>query len=289
MTAFARITGSGREEENWLVEARSLNHRFFEFSLKSPSLIYPLEVRIRDFFQEKIQRGKVSVCISQANQDENEQVLNIDENVVEFYLNAARELGKKYHLQDDLSLRDVLALPKVFSPDKKSADQEQIWKRLEPVLIKTRKALLKAKETEGEVLAADMVQRLDQIGKTVRKIEKQSVGSSKRLHSKLTARLAQLIEEKDLDQERVSREVAFLAERCDITEEIVRLKAHLDVFRDRLKSEGEMGRELDFLCQEINREVNTIGSKSQVFEISSDVIFIKKELEKIREQVQNIE
>lgn len=290
MTAFARVCGTGKEESVCSVEIRSLNHRFFEFSLKAPPGIYPLESRIREVFQEKVRRGKISVSIGLMGQ-EDERPLGVDEALVQVYLKAAQDLKKKFGLQGELSIHDVLALPRVLSTEKRVEDTDYLWKRLEPVLLQAIKVLVKAKEAEGKVLASDIRSRLDEIAEAVRKVEKLTEGSSKRLYKKLSERVLALVGDAALDSERLHKEVAFLAERADVTEELVRLKSHLVTFKKRLddKEGGELGRELDFLCQEINRETNTLGSKSQMVEISSEVIFMKKELEKIREQVQNIE
>ncbi len=290
MTGFARLSPSGKDEK-WAIEIRSLNHRYFEFSLKAPTALYFLENRIRDLCQEWLHRGKVSVAVSSiVGQDEEEHPpLVLDESAADFYMDAARQLKKKYGFQDDLSLKDILSLPRIFSANRKTEDPEKDWGELEKVLVKALKAAIRNRETEGKKLAADILERLESIQKAGKRIEKLALGSSKRVQKKLEARLTELLGDQEIDRDRLAREVAFLAERGDITEETVRLKSHLDLFRTRLHESGEVGRELDFLCQEINREANTMGSKSQFFELSTEVIFIKKELEKIREQVQNIE
>lgn len=288
MTGFARLS-SGKDEK-WAIEIRSLNHRYFEFFLKSPASVYFLEGKVRDLCQQWLHRGKVSVVISsQELEGEDQPQLSLDEKVVDFYLSAARQLKKKYGFQDDLTLKDVLGLPKLFSAEKKPENPEKDWEELEKALHKVLKAVIKNREIEGKKLAVDILERLDNIQKAAKRIEKLSLGSSKRTQKKLEDRLSELLRDQELDRDRLAREVAILAERGDITEEIVRLRSHLDLFKTKLHESGEVGRELDFLCQEINREANTMGSKSQFFEISTDVIFIKKELEKIREQVQNIE
>lgn len=290
MTGFARLSPSGKDEK-WAVEIRSLNHRYFEFSLKAPTGLYFFENRIRDLCEEWLHRGKVSVVITPVGgqEDEEHPSLVLDESVADFYIEAARQLKKKYGFQDELSLKDVLSLPRIFSTHKKLEDPEKDWGDMEKVLTKTLRAVIRNRETEGKKLAGDILGRLESIHKAGKKIEKLALGSSKRIQKKLEARLTELLGDQEIERDRLAREVAFLAERGDITEETVRLKSHLDLFRARIHESGEVGRELDFLCQEINREANTMGSKSQFFELSTEVIFIKKELEKIREQVQNIE
>jgi len=290
MTAYARAGGSAKDEGGWAAEIRSLNHRFFEFSLKASPGVYPLESRIREAVQDKVRRGKVSVTISNSAQEEDAE-FGIDEAAVKSYLKASEALKRQFSLDGKLSLQDIFGLPRIFSAKKKSEDPDKIWKQIEPVLAQGLKILVKVKEVEGKTLAVDIRSRLDQIGEASKRIEKLSEGGTKRLFKKLSERVQALLGDASMDTEQLHREVAFLAERSDITEELVRLKSHLGIFKKRLddRDTAELGRELDFLCQEINREVNTLGSKSQLFEISTDVIFIKKELEKIREQVQNIE
>ncbi|MBU3760000.1 MAG: YicC family protein [Candidatus Omnitrophica bacterium] len=288
MTGFSRLPST--KEEKWSIEIRSVNHRFFEFVLKCPQTLGPLESKIRDLCQQWLRRGKVSMTIVCAENDEETAAsLVLDEKAVEGYVEAARQLRKKFGFEENLGLRDLLTLPRVFTQQKKTEDPEKDWESLEKSLVKSLKALIKNREIEGRKLSADIESRIDAIQKAVKRVEKVCQGGSKRVQKKMEAKLAELLGDREIDKDRLAREVAFMAEKGDITEEIVRLRSHLDLFSARLGESGEVGRELDFLCQEINREANTMGSKSQFFEISTDVIFIKKELEKIREQVQNIE
>lgn len=288
MTAFARVdTGSGKD--GWFVEIRSLNHRYFDFSLKIPAYLYSLEDRIRGMVQEKMRRGKVTLTVGHTGQNDKLETLALDEHAVRCYVVALSELKRKFKLEGDITLKDLLALPKVFSVERNWKEPDKYWKTLEGILKRTLGMAVKAKEKEGQTLEADIFDRLNAIETAVKTIEKSAAGNAERYFKKLSERAEQLVGEKALDRDRLHLEVAFLAERSDITEELVRLKSHLDLFRTRLKETHEMGRELEFLCQEINREVNTLSSKSQYFEISTKVILIKRELEKIREQIQNIE
>jgi len=288
MTAYARVDATSKEDP-WSVEIRSLNHRYCELSLKVPPCLYPLENRIREIVQEKMRRGKISLTISPMQAEEKNESMALDFQAVEFYLASLETIKAKYHLEGNLSVRDLIGLPRIFTPDKSAKEPEKCWKSLEKVLRQALKATIAAKEKEGEILARDMQERLDEIGRAVKRIEKNAAGNADRYRKRLTEKLERLIGEKSLDRDRLHLEVAFLAERSDITEEIVRLKSHLTLFAERLQQSAEVGRELDFLCQEIHREVNTLSAKSPLFEISTDVVLVKRELEKIREQVQNIE
>lgn len=288
MTAFARssVTHKG---ETWSVEIRSLNHRYFEFSLKIPSVYGELEGKIKDRIHGEIGRGKLSVNIAQAFESGSTSDIFVDEAVIDFYVKNAARLAKKYKLSGSVTVDQVLAFPKVIVSRNPESDVEGAWQKIEKLLRQTLKDLIKAKQVEGRELALDVEQRLAQIKSASERVRDAAAGSSERYLTKLQDRIRQVLAEKEIDDDRILREAALMAERSDITEELVRLESHLKLFASKLKADGEVGRELDFFCQEINREINTIGSKSQYFDISQDVIEMKKELEKIREQVQNIE
>ena len=276
-------------EGGWGVEIRSLNHRYFEFSLKIPPALGALENRIRDLAQALMRRGKVTVAINQDTAGDKKSRLSIDEEAVRFYLSSLAKVKKKFKLQGDLSVADLLKFPGLFSGEESGTDPEKAWPVLKKTLTQALDSAIKAKQLEGQKLSKDIEERLAAVTKAVGAIEKLAAGQTERVYKKLSERVTVLIGDKTMDPERMEREVAFLAERNDITEEIVRMKSHLDLFKKRLRGDGEVGRELDFLCQEMNREVNTMTSKAQHFEISTEVVFVKGELEKIREQIQNIE
>lgn len=288
MTAFARGTVQAKEGQ-WTVEIRSVNHRFFEFSVKMPHTVAALENRVRDLVQAELKRGKITVGINLERNEKNRPGVEIDESVVESYLTAAGKIKKKYKLAGDVTLEQVMRLPGIFTMPEQENDAEKRWPEIKKALAAALKMAAKNKEEEGGKLAKDIAERLRLVTQALAKIEKNTAARSQAIFQKIKAKVETLLGEKEKDLERVEREVAFLAERSDITEEVVRMRSHLELFKGRLKSSGEVGRELDFVCQEINREVNTMASKSQMFEISTEVVFIKGEIEKIREQIQNIE
>lgn len=288
MTAFSRVSGSSREG-GWSVEIRSLNHRFFELSLKIPPAFYAFETRLRELIQPKMRRGKVSLTLQPGSGDDPAPETRVDDNAVRFYLGALSQLKKKFQVPDEITGQQLLELPGVLVAEKNKMDAEKSWTSIRRIVDQAVQQAVKMKEAEGKKLLTDIGDRLKRITRVVQKIEKQTSGNSERYLKQLSERLEKLLRDKDVDQDRVYREAAFLAERADVTEEIVRLSGHLEVFRERLQSDLEVGRELDFLCQEMHREINTLGAKAQLFEIATDVVFIKKEIEKIREQVQNIE
>ncbi len=289
MTAFARAV-SNTPEGAWGIEIRSLNHRYFEFSLKVPPALGSLENRIRDFVQASLRRGKVTVSLmreSASGEAANRAV--IDESAVRFYAASVKKLKRKFRLGGDLSVSDLLRLPGIFTAEERKTDAEKIWPSLQRLLVQGLKKAVTAKHLEGRKLSQDILTRLGLIRVALAKIEKSAAGQNERILKKLSERMNAILKDHPADPDRLAREAAFLAERSDITEEIVRMKSHLDLFKARLGGGAEIGRELDFLCQEMNREVNTLGSKAQLFEVATEVVFVKGELEKIREQIQNIE
>ncbi len=287
MTAFSKVSSPSRQG-GWGVEIRSLNSRYFEFSLKISPALTALENRIREQVQSVIRRGKVTVAINQESREESSQV-SIDESSVELYLKNIAKLKKKYKLPGEITVSDVLRLPGIFGGAESEKDPEKLWHAIKKSLAQALELAIKSKKIEGAKLGKDIESRLEAIGKTITRIERHAQGQSDKFRRKLIEKIGTLAQDQSLDEGRLEREVAFLAERTDITEELVRMKSHLDLFGKKLKQESEVGRELDFLCQEMNREVNTMASKSQHFEIATEVIFVKGELEKIREQIQNIE
>ncbi len=288
MTGFARASVPAKEG-HWTVEIRSVNHRYFEFSVKMPQSVSLLENRVRDLVQAEMKRGKITVGINLERNEKTRPPVIIDEAVVENYLSAAGKLKKKYKLAGDISIDQVMRLPGIFAIPEQENDGEKRWPEIKKVLTLALQMSGKNKEEEGRKLAKDIAERLRMITQAVNKIEKNTASRTGLIFERLQAKVKALLGEREKDLERVEREVAFLAERSDITEELVRMRSHLELFQSRLKASGEVGRELDFVCQEINREVNTMTSKSQMYEISTEVVFIKGEVEKIREQIQNIE
>lgn len=288
MTSFARAVGSAKEN-HWAVEIRSVNHRYFEFSVKLPPAVNALENQVRDLVKSDLKRGKIMVSVSRDGESAKDRRLAFDDEAVSFYIGSLQKLKKRFKLSGEVTVSDVLRFPGAFINEESQEDPEEQWTSIKKVLTRALTEAGKSRELEGGKLAQDILQRLDTIEQTVKKIEKLSKAEPERLRKKLQERVEQLLADRTKDSERLEREVAFLAERSDITEETVRLRSHLALFRSRLKAEGEVGRELDFLCQEMNREINTMGSKSQLFEISTEVVSVKGELEKIREQIQNIE
>jgi len=288
MTAFARVSlSSGRK--HWVVEIKSLNQRYFELSLRLPSVMSPLEPQVRSLVQSVMRRGKIALSISEEGRTGESLAYELDQDQVKAYLASAKKIKSKFKLEGKLTVEEIMRLPGVVKEKVAEDPRPWNWVKLSGLL---KEALGKAvchKEEEGAKLDKDFRQRLGHIAKTMHKIETLVQGNQKIYYDKLKKRLKDLLGDEKLDQDRLHREVAFLVERSDITEETVRMKSHLELFEKWLGRQGEIGRELDFLCQEMNREANTMASKAQLFEVSQEAIAIKSEIEKIREQVQNVE
>ena len=287
MTGFARVVSRQKKGE-WSVEIRSLNHRYLELGLKTPPSLYGVEDRIRELCQGKIKRGKVTVNISEAESGRFEEVF-LDEKVIRFYLAAIRKIQRRFQLKGEITLNHLLALPQIFSVEKKAAAPNQLWVSLRPVLEKALERLLASRIREGKGLCQELLGRLDHIEKELSLIGERVKKLPEEYYQKLRGRIQHLLGEELAQDQRVWQEAALLAEKADVTEESVRLKSHLCLFREKILKESEVGKELDFLLQEMHREVNTLGVKGQDFGVSKGVVSIKVELEKIREQVQNIE
>lgn len=287
MTGFARATSSS-PKGRWAVEIRSLNHRYFEFSLKVPPLLNGFEDRIRELCQNRIRRGKITLNISELESSSLEDVA-LDEKVLKFYVSAIRKVQRRLGLKGELSVSDLLSLPRIFSVEKKAKVPEALWASLKPLIEKTLGQLTHSRIREGRVLFKDLTSRIRKIQDQLSHIETRTKGLSEEYYEKLKRRIQNLVNGIAAGNDRIWQEAAILAEKADVTEEIVRLTSHLRLFGEKMAANGEMGKELDFLLQEMNREINTLSAKSQDFRISKEVVSIKAELEKIREQIQNIE
>lgn len=290
MTAFAR-GGASFKGKQWSVEIRCVNHRFMEFSLKSPSWLLSQEDQIKEWVASELCRGKISLSISVQRQKGEVGKFSIDEEMLDFYAKSSKKINKKYGLDQELNVYQLLTLPKVIVSSEIEEEDFGSIQNIKRLISNVLKEVVQARKVEGEKLAADMRQRLKFIQQTLLTVEKQADDAEKNTYERLKQRVCKILSDENIsiDQDRICKEVAILCDKSDITEEIVRLKSHLSLFVKKLNSTTEVGRELDFLCQEMNREINTIGSKSQHLQISTSVIDMKKELEKIREQVQNIE
>ena len=291
MTSFgrARETVGGKDIT---VEIRSVNNRFFDCTVKLPRSFSYLEERIKPYLQSKgISRGKVDVFITIDVIDSKAPNISIDRGYTEAYINALKELGEAFGLKDDISIMRVAANHDVFVTARPDDDIEQDFSDLSVVLGKATDSFIEGRIREGENIKRDLLDKIDLISKTVNEIEMISRSDTETYREKLEKKLRDMLSDNRLvfDENRILTECAIFADKVAIDEELVRLRSHFDGFREILASDEPAGRKLDFLVQELNRETNTIGSKAQNSDIAKHVVNIKCEIEKIREQIQNIE
>ena len=288
------MTGYGREqmivgEREIMVEIRSVNHRYFEFSARVPRVYGYIEEKLKSALKESISRGKVEVNV-QINMLEGKPIkVSVDKNTAYEYLSALRDANEELDLEDDLTLSKLMKFPDIFTVQKPADDEEQLWSDVSTVVSKAVERFVSMRETEGTSLKEDILSKLASIEGYLDKVEAAAPDTAVRYREKLMSKLKEILEDKNVDEQRVITEAAIFAEKIAIDEETVRLRSHIAQFRTLLESDIPIGRKLDFLVQEVNREINTIGSKAQDVEITKCVVEMKSETEKIREQIQNIE
>lgn len=288
------MTGFGRAEEtisgrSICAEIRSVNHRYYEFSARVPRSMGFLEEKLKGFLGESISRGKVEVSVTVISAEAADTLIEINKKLAEDYINALRGVKDELWLTDDLSLTALMKIPDIITVKKAALDENALWEDVKTVCGRAAEKFIAMRETEGHKMKADIEGHLLIISGIVSEIERLSPISVKKYHDKLYQRLCEVLEEKNIDEQRIVTEAAIFADKTAVAEETVRLKSHIEQLTQMLSQEGAVGRKLDFLVQEFNREANTIGSKALDLEITRLVVELKSEIEKIREQVQNIE
>jgi uncharacterized protein (TIGR00255 family) len=290
------MTGYGRAEtreggRTLAVEIRTVNHRFAEISVRLPKSLAMLENRVRERVQERLSRGKITLSISMDGDDGELGNLRIDESVARRYAEILKELKKKLGLAGELDISTFVTLPDVLTWERNELNEEAGWKLLEPPLNRALDDLLAMKRREGELLAMDLTARIEGILVGVARVEERVPRMIEGVRIRLRDRLQEILQDSEVEfqRQRLEAEVVLFADRTDSTEECVRLRAHCQQFGELIRSPQPAGRKLNFLLQEMNREANTIGSKSIDVEIAREVITIKEEAERLREQVANIE
>jgi uncharacterized protein (TIGR00255 family) len=287
------MTGFGRAEiENeaykFTVEINTVNNRFLEYQMRLPRTLGQLENNVKNILGAKFNRGKVMVTITW-EQETADGAIVLDQDKADSYFKLFQLLKDRYKLEGSITMRDFATLPDLIKVEKKEDDIEAIWNILAKAVTRAADATCVMRQAEGANLARDLMNRIESIRRITEEIASLSNENVKAYQTRLKTRIEELIDSKPVDEERIAAEVAFLADKSDITEECVRLRSHLEQFASSLNEQGPVGKRLNFLLQELNRETNTIGDKSAFIEISRRVITVKEEVERIREQVQNIE
>jgi len=290
------MTGYGRaesllEDKKLVVEIKSFNHRYLEVSLRLPGILLPLELEIRKKIGGRLSRGRIEATIRMDSESGSENGSRFELNLplIRNYYELLVKLKEEFNLKGEITLEMMAGFKDAFVPPEASKNLVDMWERIEKVLDEAIKDLIKMREKEGEVIYRDLTSRIDAIRECLEAIMLRApqvvIGYQKRLAS----RVKELTSGITIDESRWSQEVAIMAEKMDITEESIRLKSHISQFCDLINSDEAVGRKVDFLLQEMVREVNTIGSKGCDADISRGVVEIKSELAKLREQVQNLE
>ena len=288
------MTGYGRDQQllhgrSITVEIRSVNHRYFEFSCRAPRGCAFLEDRLKRSLQSAISRGKVEVSLTLQTIESRHTSVAVDHALAGQYLAALRALGEEYSLPDDLTLSSVARLPDVFTLCRDEEDEEELAADVLQVLQNALDRFVAMREAEGERLRADVLSRVVTMEEHLSFVEERSPQTVMEYRARLTAKLTELLNCAVPDEARILTEAAIVADRLAVDEETVRLRSHFAQLRRIMESTEPVGRKLDFLVQEMNRETNTIGSKCSDTAIAGHVVEMKSELEKIREQIQNIE
>ena len=289
------MTGFGRGEatENGItatVEIKSLNSRYLDLSIRLPQRLQDKELILKELVQKTISRGKLNINVHVTESDSGEPHIKVDEVKVKAYARILREVQEAAGIEGSLNVRNITGFGDVFITQE---DDEEILEKKWSVALKALnsavESLIAMRTQEGNQLKNDLIERIENIEANLKDIEKVTNGRVEEIRNKLRERIQQLFDDENFDKERLETEVAVIADKMDITEEIVRMRAHLKFFIEAIEQAEPAGRRLNFLTQEMNRELNTIGSKANDSEIAHHVVRSKETLEQIREQVQNVE
>ncbi len=288
MTGYgrARAVINGREI---IAEIRSVNHKFFESSIKLGRAYTFLEPELKQMLKEKISRGKIELSLTVYNLDTPDAEVTVNLSAARNYINAAREAATGLGLEDDLALTDLFRIPDAFTVIKSESGEEQLKEDIFAVVREAVDKFIEMRTAEGESLKADVLEKAQNIERMTALVEQYSPESVGAYRTRLYEKLKEILSDNNIDEQRILTEAAIFAEKVAVDEETVRLHSHIAQLRRMMDSDGEIGRKLDFLVQEMNRETNTIGSKSADIRITELVVDMKSEIEKIREQIQNIE
>lgn len=288
------MTGFGRSEKvteanKIVVEMKAVNHRYCDLSIKIPKKLNYFEAAIRGVLKEYVERGKVDVYITYEDYADASFFVAYNEKIAREYMENLEKISEEFGIEHTINAYQLSKYPDVFTLESQPVNEEEIWESLVDVLREACERFVKTREEEGERLFTDLMQKLEEMQKTVSFIEERSPQIVAEYRTKLEERVKEFLENSAIEESRIMAEVALYADKVCVDEEIVRLKSHITSMMDNLREGGSIGRKLDFIAQEMNREANTILSKINNLEISNRAIDLKTEIEKIREQIQNIE
>ena len=288
------MTGFGKGEARFksgkiTVEIKTVNHKFFDATLKLPTGITAFEDRIKEIIQKKIQRGKINLSLTYDGALLKSEKMSVNKKSAKNYYNALKGLKAYLGLKEEINIKDLIALPGVLNFDSTESGLAVFWPKIKKALDMAIEHLVADRAKEGKALALDLTNRTKKIAKMLATIKSRAHLNIDEYRKRFTDRVKDLTGGREMDMGRLEMEVAIFAKNSDISEEITRLQNHLSNFNKTISEGGEMGKKMDFIAQELHREINTIGSKASDFKISKNVIEIKGEIEKIREQAKNLE
>lgn len=288
MTGYGRGEAKG-EGKVITIEIKSVNHRFLETVVRLPRTYVMFEEPIKSYLKSIFLRGRIDVFVNIEETGENKSNLKVDKELAMAYYESLRELAQYLGIVPNMDIMAFAQLPEIITIEQPEADEDSLWPIFLEALEMAAKEMKKMRADEGKKLVADLLARKKYIAQVMEEIEERSDLVVKEYQVKLENRLQELLSSPPVDENRLAMEIAILADRSNITEELVRMSSHLEQLELFLAEDGQVGRKLDFLVQEMHREINTIGSKSNDLAISQRVVIVKSEIEKIREQVQNLE
>ena len=288
------MTGYGRSESSsgqyrLVVELKSVNHRYFDLNVRMPKLFNCFEASIRSVLKHYMERGKVDLYISYESYAGEQSGLRYNREIAAAYLKHCREIAADFSVQDDIKASTIAHFPDVLSVGEETIDEEQLWAALERGLNEACTAFVRAREAEGENLKTDILGKLSEMREALAVIEARAPMVLAEYRETLRAKVSEVLCDSSVDENRIATEVTIYADKICVDEEMVRLHSHIDATEKELRRGGAVGRKLDFIAQEMNREANTTLSKSSDLTVSDSAIYLKTTIEKIREQVQNIE
>lgn len=288
------MTGFGRSEiergnRKITVEIKSVNHRFLENSIKMPKKLNIFEARIRDTIKKYASRGKIDVFITYEDNSESNVSLKFNESIAREYMNIFRQMEERFNIRNDITVGALSRYPEVITMEESQEDEEELWNFINETIEEACKGLADTRIIEGENLKKDLLLKLDHMEELVSYIETKNPQIIEDYKKKLEAKMEEILSDADIDKNRIASEVIIYADKVCVDEETVRLRSHIEHARKCLNEDGGIGRKMDFIAQEMNREANTTLSKANNIEISNAAIDLKTEIEKIREQIQNIE
>ncbi len=288
MTGYGRCERIG-ETKKIVVELKSVNHRFSDYNIKVPRQYGFLEDRVRQYLSTRIARGKIDVYVSLENIGEADKVITVNEELVGNYVELLNSIGDKFSLTNDVTVSTIAGFGDIFRSEPKRDDEETLWAMVLDVLTEATDAFIEMRQREGGRIEADLRKRVEYMKCLAEDVDKRSPQIVEEYKERLYNKIKELLDGNDPDDARILTEVAIFADKVAVNEETVRLASHYDEFFAIMDSDEPAGRKLDFLIQEINREVNTIGSKASDLDVAKIVVTLKGEIEKLREQIQNIE